>query len=157
MTATTIADPIAGASATTTFASVTVPEKLIMSILRTIALAFVVMGLGGLALYVASYPAEIGYGGQQWPFWIGFGCVFLVGAFGLLAWLASSEYTSDLVGIIIVFVLAGASAGLAAWGFSLGSWDWSQFGWGALVMGIVATAIILVGVYSVYIVRKSIK
>lgn len=123
----------------------------VKDLLTSIMLGIVLIGVAAVMLLIATYPAAIGYGGQQAPFWIGMLAAFLVAGYIALAWAAASDFTGTIVGMIIILVLTGGVIGLSIWGTHLGGWDWSQFWLGVAELGLVALASGLVYVHKKFL------
>ncbi|MFZ1812266.1 MAG: hypothetical protein WAU02_01925 [Candidatus Saccharimonadales bacterium] len=111
------------------------------------AFAIIVMFMGGLALYITTNVAKIGFGGSGWPFWMGLATAFVLAGFLWLGWQAAGTKTTQWAGFAIVVGLLVAT-GLFVWRWvTLENWEWSQFWWGTLVL---ATVLVSSGILWLY-------
>jgi hypothetical protein len=121
-------------------------------ILATLVAVILVIGVVTSGLMIAIYPAAIGYGGQQVPFWTGMLVVFLLIGFAGAAWLAASSKTKTWGGMIIILSLVLVTIGATIGGFyAFGQWDWTQFWFGAAELGLLAVAMGILYVYHKFV------
>jgi hypothetical protein len=134
---------------TTTFSTTqSYKAEPIRLIVATIITTILVSGTAVTGLMIAVYPAKIGFGGLQVPFWTGMSAAFLLGGFIVAAALAASDKTKTWQGMIIILVLVLVATGTTIAGFyAFGGWDWSQFWYGILELVLVAVAMGILYIY----------
>lgn len=118
---------------------ITIRSKISLKHLVTsVILTVIIFALGCFAFWITLYPAAIGYGGETVPFYTALSLVVVIPLLSLIAYNAVDgketwHRVTALLLLLLIVVLVTTSK-------VPNSWDWSQFGYGVAVLGLVATA-----------------